>query len=288
MTFRASAFLLMTSFLMTAAAFAETKRDLEYGRAEGVSLRMDASIPEGNGPFPAVIIVHGGGWVAGDRRTNVQPLFEPLSDAGFAWFSVSYRLASNITQFGLGISDVQTAIRYIKAHAAEFRIDPARIALIGESAGGQLAAMAMLTGGAETNVKAMVALYTPTDLVDLAKNSNYVPQNFRDSVRGTPWEKLMMVGLEKLSPLNNVRAGMPPMLFIHGTADALVPFAQSREMCDRMKAVGASCEIFPVEGGGHGVRWWESIRPLATPYKKKMVDWLRQQLAAPVRSANLN
>jgi acetyl esterase len=273
-----SFFLIMIG--VSTAVAADLRANIEYGRVNGVSLRMDASIPNGPGPFPAAIIVHGGAWVAGDRKRNVQPLFEPLSDAGFAWFSISYRLASDISQFGLAIDDVQQAIRYVKSHAAEFRVDPNRIALVGESAGGQLAAMATLRGGADTKVKAVVALYAPTDIASLAKTSNYVPSSVRDSVRGTPWEALLLAGLAQLSPINNVRHDMPPFLFIHGTADSMVPFEQSRTMCDRMKAAGADCAVYPVKGGGHGILWWDSVG-LGSGYKRKMVEWLEQELEKP-------
>ena len=272
-------FLLVFMISQFTAAGADLRTNIEYARADGASLRMDASIPDGPGKFPAVIIVHGGGWVAGDRKVNVQPLFQPLSDAGFAWFSISYRLASDISQFGLAIEDVRQAIRFVKSHTAEYHIDPDRIALIGESAGGQLAAMATLRGGPDTKVQAVVTLYAPTDLVALAKNSNYVPSSIRDSVRGTPFEGLLLAGLAQLSPINNIRRDMPPFLLIHGTADSMVPFDQSRDMCDRMKAAGASCEIYPVKGGGHGIRWWDSVG-LGSGYKHKIVEWLQQELVA--------
>ncbi len=139
--------------LSYAAPRGQLREDIEYSRPGGVSLRMDAHIPEGHGPFPAVIIVHGGAWVSGDRRANVHPLFQPLQDAGFAWFSISYRLATDIAQFGAGIVDVEEAVRYVKQHAAEYNIDPDRIALVGESAGAQLASMAALAPG--TGVKAV-------------------------------------------------------------------------------------------------------------------------------------
>src|SRR5579863_4110937 len=123
-----------------------TVNDIVYSRAGGADLVMDASLPASSIPTAAIIIVHGGGWVRGDRRIDVRPLFKPLSDAGFAWFSISYRLASNVTEFGVAIDDVEAAVHYVKAHAAEYNIDTNRIALVGESAGGQLAAMAVLRG----------------------------------------------------------------------------------------------------------------------------------------------
>ena len=253
-------------------------RDIEYARVGAASLRMDASLPATSGNAPAVVIVHGGGWVRGDRRVDVQPLFKPLTDAGFAWFSISYRLATDMTQFGVAISDVQDAVRYVRSHAAAFNVDPDEIALIGESAGGQLAAMAALRGRGDTAVKAVVALYAPCDLISLINSSNYVPAQIRACMRGTPWGTLFMAGLSQLSPIDNVRHDMPPFLLIHGTADPLVPFRQSSDMCERMKKAGASCELYPVAGAGHGIRLWESVPQLADAYKQKMILWLRQQL----------
>src|SRR5271163_4665227 len=96
----ASAFLclLIMNFTIPAAR-GEKLMDVEYARPGGLSLRLDAVIPEGPGPFPAAVIVHGGGWVRGDRRIDVAPLFQPLEDAGIAWFSISYRLATNVLDF---------------------------------------------------------------------------------------------------------------------------------------------------------------------------------------------
>ena len=252
------------------------KNDIVYGRAGGIDLLMDAALPESKTAMPAVIIVHGGGWVRGNRRVEVRPLFQPLSEAGFAWFSIDYRFATDMSQFGDAIDDVQTAVRYVKSHASEFNINPNRLALVGESAGGQLAAMAALRGEEAASVKAVVAFYTPTDLVSLVKNSNYIPSEIRSSVIGTPWERLLLAGIATLSPLENVRRDMPPFLLIHGTADPLVPFQQSTEMCDRMRKAGASCEVYPIEGAGHGILWWSANERSAAD--ARMVSWLEHEL----------
>ena len=266
--------LFMTIGLSAPAAL----HDVEYSHPGSVSLRMDGFLPGAGRPSAAVIIVHGGAWVAGDRRKNVEPVFQPLSEAGFAWFSISYRLANNVMQFGAAEEDVRDAVRFVKAHANEYNIDPDRIALLGESAGGQLAAMAALRGTSDSAVRAVVAMYTPTDLVTLAKTSAFIPSSIRDSVRGTPFESILMSLLAQLSPLNNVRKDMPPFLFIHGTSDTLVPFAQSTDMCDRMKEAGANCEVFAVKGGGHGMNGWSAW----PEYKRVMVRWLQNQLADQV------
>jgi acetyl esterase len=257
----------------------EVRRDIEYARIGETRLALDAAIPQGARAVPAVIVVHGGGWVRGDRALDVAPLLQPLSDAGFAWFSISYRHMNDISQFGAGVEDVEAAIRFVKAHASEFRIDPDRMALVGESAGGHLAAMAALNEDPATRVKAVVALYAPTDLAAIAKTSRQVPQWIRDNLQGTPFEQIILARLTEMSPIEHVRRDMPPFLLIHGTADTLVPFDQSRAMCERMKSAGASCELYPVKGAGHGVRWWESSPALAEPYKREMVRWLKERLS---------
>jgi alpha-L-fucosidase 2 len=211
---------------------------------------------------------------------DVGPLFAPLSHAGIAWFSIDYRLSSDISQFGAAIEDVENAVLFVKAHAPEYRIDPNRIALIGESAGGQLAGMAALAPAPGAQVKAVVALYAPMDLVKLARTASFVPKEIRESLMGTPFEQLILARLNQLSPIDNIKPGAPPFLLIHGTDDALVPFSQSRAMCDRLAAAGASCHLFAVEGGGHGIRWWEAALPHeAEAYKREMVSWLKDQLA---------
>jgi alpha-L-fucosidase 2 len=266
-------------FVMTATS-AELRSDIIYSSPGGVPLALDASVPAGAGPFPAAIVVHGGGWVRGDKRVDVEPLFKPLSDAGIAWFSINYRLAGNALQFGAAIEDVKDAIRFVKAHSAEYRVDPDRIALIGESAGGQLAAMAALSGDPALSVRTVVAMYAPTDLVSLVRDSDLIPQSIRDSIQGTPFQSVILALLSRLSPIDNIVTGMPPFLFIHGTADQLVPFEQSEAMCARIKTAGASCEVFPVEGAGHGMRWWESSPRLSGPYKTEMIRWLKRYLGA--------
>ncbi len=270
--------------------------DVEYGRAGGTTLLLDGYIPPGSGPFPAVVLVHGGGWVTGDRRNSVQPLFQPLAQAGFAWFSISYRLAgdihkkpqgdllsngaSSLLMLGTAVDDVRTAIRFIKQHASEYRIDPSRMALVGESAGGQLASMAALRPAPDTDVRAVVAFYSPSDLAELAKSSERVPDSVRQAIKGTPWESLLLGGLRELSPVTWVSKQAPPFLLIHGTADTLVPFGQSTEMCNKLNAAGGICKVYPVRGAGHGMRWWESGSE--TAYKRVMIEWLEQQLTSRV------
>src|SRR5207249_4581710 len=90
--------------------------DLEFARVGDVSLTLDAFVPEGAGPFPTCILVHGGGWMRGDKQSYIKPLFEPLSKSGFAWFSINYRLAPD-HRWPACADDVATAIRWVRANA---------------------------------------------------------------------------------------------------------------------------------------------------------------------------
>jgi acetyl esterase/lipase len=237
--------------------------------------------------------VHGGAWVTGDRRASVQPLFAPLAASGFAWFSISYRLANMLDSSALSaaltsamqisgsIEDVRQAVAFVKAHAGEYHVDPARIALMGESAGAQLASMAALRPAANGSVQAVVAFYSPSVLVRLVQSPGPVPEPVRQALHGSPIEALLMDGFRALSPVNWIRADSPPFLLIHGTGDRMVPFVQSEAMCEAMKKAGASCELYPVASAGHGLRFWES-NASAVAYKQSMVRWLNEKLGMHV------
>jgi acetyl esterase len=281
--------LVLLSITCSTPIYAELRENIEYGRAGGTSLQLDARIPEGKGPFAAAIIVHGGAWVTGDRRRSVEPLFEPLAEAHIATFSISYRLpkrgaegfklANNISQMlamGTQIDDVRQAVEYVKSHATEYSVDARRVALIGESAGAQLAAMAALRPNPGGAVRAVVALYGPNDLVKLVQSSPWIPEPIRQSLEGTMFANLLLSGLRDISPAYWVSKDAPPFLLIHGTADSLVPFEQSEEMYQRLRTEGVRCELYSVPGGHHGLRWWEAEG--RTAYKEHMVGWLRHEL----------
>lgn len=282
---------LLLPALVTAAlapGWAMSYSDVEYAKVNGQPLLLDAYVPDAPGPHPAAIIVHGGAWVTGDKGRSVRPLFEPLAGAGYAWFSINYRLARGMNLdslisietlsalVGAG-DDVRAAVAYIRAHAGEYNIDPDRIALIGESAGAQLASMAALRPQQGGEVGAVVAFYSPSDLEDLVKTSDRIPDALRDAVRGTVLESMLLGGLRQISPRHAIHPGAPPFLLIHGTADRLVPYRQSVEMCEALDDAGDSCELIRVDGGGHGVRGWERSRE-QTAYKARMTDWLDEHL----------
>jgi alpha-L-fucosidase 2 len=270
---------LLPIMLSSHLSAANVHRNIEYGRAASQALLMDASIPEGKGPFAAVIIVHGGGWIGGHREYSVQPLFEPLSNAGFAWFSISYRLASDLLQFGVAVDDVQTALGFVRQNAAKYNVDPNRIAILGESAGAHLASLAVQRS--PKAAAAVVALYPPTDLVSLVRDLTAIPESVRQAIKAAGMEALIHGYLREMSPIEHVTPNLPPFLLIHGTSDTVVPYNQSERMLKKLKAAGIPAELITVEGGGHGLRLWErSARHLT--YRQQMIDWLHRHLDQPV------
>jgi acetyl esterase len=251
-------------------------KDIEFAHPGEVSLTLDAHIPDGPGPFSAVILVHGGGWVAGDKQQYITYIFQPLTDAGFAWFTINYRLAPQF-KFPSDADDVESAIRFVKANAAKFKVDPQRIALIGESAGGHLVSYVGARNQPESRVAAVVSMYGIHDFVAASVQWKPLPHELLD-LFGIPQVDAETVPLLiKASPVIYISKGMPPFLLIHGSKDEDVPHEQSVEMCDRMKLAGARCDLITIEGAPHGMDHWES-HPEWLWYKKALVDWLKKTL----------
>lgn len=262
---------------------AEVKRDVEYGRAGGERLLLDVNVPEGAGPFPVAILVHGGGWGSGDKAgsdkpgsgSDITPWFEPLTKANYVWFSINYRLAP-AHRWPAGFEDVQTAVRWVKAHAAEFKGDPKRIAIFGHSAGGHLAAMIGTQTKEDTRVQAVVGFAPVTDFEqDLAQRGGLSTalQNLLNRPKEVTPEALH--ALRAISPINRVKAGLPPVLLIHGDADKTVPIQQSINFQRRLKANGVACELMTLKDAPHGLLTWRKIDP---GYEARMLAWLAQTL----------
>ena len=187
---------------------------------------------------------------------------------------------------------MNSAIGWVKAHAAEYRVDVSRIAIIGESAGGFFVNYAGTHQTPATKVAAVVDFYGPSDYGKLALERREHPERFnmatinRHAANGGGIhffgvEQLDESGLAKLhavAPIAAVRKGMPPFLAIHGTKDDQVSFSQSTEFCDAIRKVGTACELIAVEGGGHGMGGWRA--PEMQHWKADMIAWLKKTLRA--------
>lgn len=255
---------------------------------------MDAWIPPGEGPFAGVILAHGGGWEAGDKVTYLTPILEPLARAGLAWFSIDYRLTPEYRHTDQ-LDDLRRAIRYVRHHAASFGVDPDRLAMLGESASGQMVAQlatepcpglsdsADLVDRESCEVDAVVSFYGVYDFLPMVSDASprsllvrlFDHHALDDEGRGL---------LRRYSPLYHVHRDMPPLLMINGTDEFL--WDQALEFAERLRGVGADHELIRLEGAGHGMESWEG-RPEWQGYKAKLVDWLRRRLAPPAEGAGL-
>jgi len=269
---------LRIAFLASALALglsAQTQRDIEYARPGGEPQLLDVFVPAGEGPFPAAILVHGGVFEAGDKQTYITYIFEPLSEAGFVWFSIDYRL-SPAHEFPAATDDVEEAIRWVRKHAWEYKVDVDRIALIGESAGGHLVSYVGARNLPTSRVAAVVPFYGIHDFVALAahyKGESEVTGRFLGHRKLTALNTQEFV---EASPIAHIGPDAPPFLMIHGTKDPGVPFQQSVDMCEALRARATPCEIVEVEAG-HGMNTWEP-HPETHHYKAAMIAWLKRTL----------
>ena len=267
---------LLCLLALTFTAWADLKTDIEFARPGGVSLTLDAFVPEGDGPFPTCILVHGGGFTKGDKTTFIKPLFEPLSKAGFAWFTINYRLAP-ANRFPANIEDTEAAIRWVKAHAKEYKVDAKRIAIIGESAGGHIVSLVGVRAKGETSVAAVVPFYAPHDLELQVKSRNALGPSMEALFGLTELNDAAWKVLRDASSTSYLRKDLPPYLLIHGDKDDKVPYEQSVQFQQKMKAIGARCDFITIKEGGHGMGGWDK---LGSDYKEQMIAWLKKTLAA--------
>jgi acetyl esterase/lipase len=251
----------------------EYHADLVYGQTGGVELKLDLARPQGlTSPRPALLAIHGGAWAAGSKN-DFRDLARGAARQGFVAVTISYRLAPQHL-FPAQIEDCKCAVRWLRAHAGQWQIDPARIGAMGGSAGGHLAMMlgAMDAehglegdgGWAEhsSKVQAVVSFVGPTNLVgEFGPVSQGLLKNF---LGGTPAEKGDAYRLA--SPVRYVGKGDAPMLLFQGTKDPLVPYDQAFQMASALSEAGVPGRVEILLGEGHGFGPREMERSLAAMY----------------------
>lgn len=235
--------------------------NVTYCKAGGVELKLDLFLarPSYAGPRPLLVYVHGGGWTDGDK-TWVDRILSSgeLALHGYTVAAVNYRLAPR-HPWPAQIEDIKCAIRFLRAHAVEYNIDPGRIGVWGESAGGHLAAMLGVTGRGDalegdggyleqsSRVQAVVDMFGPANLASFAAEA---PQNSLVGymlLGGKPTKDRLL----SASPIRYASRDDPPFLLVHGERDNLVPFSHSTTLRDRLIAVGVPVTLVPVVNGGH-------------------------------------
>lgn len=192
----------------------------------------------------AVLMVHGGGWAAGDRG-ELRDLAAMVAGEGMVAFSMDYRLTSQDgVRWPMPAEDVATVLAWLRADAKRLRIDPARIGLLGGSAGGHLAAWIARDPDPAKRPAALIVLWGPWDLGPL-------PEHGPDWVRPTVAKLLDGQPARDASPLHHLAIGMPPTLIVHGTDDDIVPVEQSRRACAALRALGNACTLIELPGQAH-------------------------------------
>jgi len=212
-------------------------------------LLADVYRPAGPGPFPAVLLIHGGAWKRGDRE-QVEGLAGRLAGRGYLVVNTTYRLVPAHV-WPAQLHDVQQALRWMRSEAGAARgIDPARIGTFGYSAGGHLAALLggaaddARWGGAELAVRAVVAGGTPSDLPAFC-HGKLVP-----AFIGKPCSDALP-SYRDASPIVHVSAGDPPVFLYHAGFDRLVPLDQAERYRAALDAAGVASELFVIRGHGH-------------------------------------
>jgi acetyl esterase/lipase len=234
---------------------------IEYANPDGQHLQLNLARPRtGDGPFPTVLCIHGGGFRAG-KRESYDGLVIRLAQKGYVAVTVTYRLAPKY-QFPAAVHDCKAAVRWLRANAAKYKIDPERIGVTGGSAGGHLAQFLGVTAGVKefegdggnagqsSGVACVVNVYGPSDFT----------KSYGKSVDAAEVLPLFLGGnLEtarkkhiRASPLSWVTPDAAPTLCIHGTEDKYVAHEQAVWIVEKLKASAVEAELLTLEGAGHG------------------------------------
>ncbi|HWE04472.1 MAG TPA: alpha/beta hydrolase [Tepidisphaeraceae bacterium] len=249
----------------------KAERDIQYVPGGDPSQTLDLYLPEAPSekPLPIVVYIHGGGWWGGSKAGCPAISYVPH---GYAAAGVEYRFSKKAV-FPAQIQDCQAAIRWIRANSKKYNIDPDHIGVWGGSAGGHLVALLGTAGGKKAfspiggnddqsdRVQAVCDEYGPADFTTvMAQAAEDKTKNiFKFNTAGDPYSNLIGVSLvdnkektDAVSPVHYVSKDNPPILILHGTHDALVPFAQSVEFADALKKAGVEVLLQPIPGAGHG------------------------------------
>jgi len=230
-------------------------RNCEYVKRDSGPLAMDVYMPPGAGPYPAVLVVHGGAWKIGSRA-QLAAVAIALAERGYTAACVSYRLAPKDT-FPAQIYDCQAAVRWLRQHAKEYKIDPARVGGYGYSAGGHLVALlgalddddfreaGVAADAPSARLQVVIAGGAPCDFSVLSEDSKRLAY----WLGGTPKQKPKEY--RDASPVTFISADDPPMFFFHGAHDLLVPANSPQRMVSLLTKAGVTAEMHMIPHAGH-------------------------------------
>ncbi len=236
-------------------------KDLVYVPGGHERQKLDLYLPEqaAEHPLPLVVWIHGGGWEGGSKEGC--PLRALMLDKGYAVASINYRLSQDAL-FPAQIEDCKAAIRWLRANAKKYNLDPDRVGVGGDSAGGHLVALLGTTAGVKdlegdegnldqsSRVQAVVDWYGPTDFATIGQGLSNPKSPVSRLIGGPPQENKEKAA--KASPITYVSKDAAPMLIMHGDKDNLVPISQSEELAAALKKAGVEVTFQVVKGNGHG------------------------------------
>jgi len=261
---------------------------------EGADLPPD-SADRPHDLYPALIFVHGGGWRSGDKRLNRAILYD-FVDHGYATFSINYSLAPKC-RFPACIEDCKAAVRWVRANAGTYGVDPKRIGLVGASAGGHLVALAAVSDADDfldgdnpdqsSRVSAVVAYFGVFDFRGVGGAAGGIIDMFMGGLENDRRELF-----RRASPITYVEAArgqqfiappFPPFMLIHGDEDSLVSIDQSRRMHCALRDVGADSTLIEVKGGQHGLMTGD-MDPPPTEFRRRMFEFLDRHVKGERRN----
>jgi len=259
--------------------------DVPYCSPEGQPQKMDIYFPNSGGPWPVLMYVHGGGWDKGDKAEGAG--WNYLTAQGYLVVSVNYRLAAYNIKFPAMIQDVKCAVRYLRAHAGEYNLDPQRIAAIGASAGGHLVALLGTSDKSagwdvgeyldqSSRVQAVVAEAVFSDFTKTMPNSISMAIYFAlGELPGTSSQVNAAA-----SPVTYITPDDPPFLIIHGEKDGYAPVEQAKVLDAGLKAAGVSSRLVIVQNGQHGLNstTGDPAVPSAEEISQIILDFLNANL----------
>ena len=272
---------------------ARVVKNVPYERVGGRTLKLDVYLPRTEGRMrPAIMQIHGGAWVIGDKREQGIPLLGHLAANGWVGFNVNYRLSPSAT-FPEHLIDLKRALVWIKDHAEEYGIAPDFIAVTGGSAGGHLTALMGLTANdpeyqpgfedRDTTVQAAVPFYGVYDFTDRLKSQTkgflnlFIEPYVMKAYLADEPEKFA-----KASPIDRVRADAPPFFVLHGDRDTLAPLADARLFVERLRAVSTQPVVYAeLRGAQHAFDIFVSPRtaPVIEGVERFLdgvhTDWVR-------------
>ena len=259
--------LLCTCFVMIAAAEEGSSseniiREIEFANPDGHSLKLDLYLPaDRSKPVPVVVFVHGGGWKNGSRKSGGKTAAW-LTEHGIAVASIDYRL-TDVAMWPAQINDCYAAVRWVREHAAEHRLDGDRIGAWGTSAGGHLVALMGTRTFPEheavsSRVQAVCDWFGPSELMTMPPN-NVGNGRTAEDVASSNGAKLLGATVREVpklardaSGIDHVTPDEPPFLIMHGDQDPGVPLEQSQKLHARLVSAGVNSRLHVVEGAGHG------------------------------------